>query len=223
MSTKRAWDVLTFDCYGTLIDWEGGIGGAFEAAAALAGILLNREQAAIEYARLEPGVEAAPFQSYRSVLTTSATLTARSLGWNLDERSAKFLPRSLPQWPPFPDTNPALVRLKASGMKLGILSNVDDDLLRETLKHFPVEFDFTITAEQVGSYKPGQGHFEAARQKIGQARWLHCAQSYYHDVEPAVALGIPVAWINRKHESPSGTARPDLEFENLSQLASHLA
>lgn len=222
MSRRNLWEVVTFDCYGTLIDWEGGIGGAFEQAAARAGILLNREQALIEYARQEPGVQAESFQSYESVLTTSAALTARSLGWNLDEHTATFLPKSLPQWPPFLDTNPALARLKAAGLKLGVLSNVDDDLLHETMKHFTVEFDFAITAQQVGSYKPAHGHFESARREIGSRPWLHCAQSYFHDVVPAVAMGIPVAWINRKHEKPSGTARPDLEFENLTQLAQHL-
>lgn len=222
MSVRRDWDVITFDCYGTLIDWEEGIGSAFEQAAARAGISLDRIQTLTEYARVEPRVEEAPYQSYVSVLTKSAALTARSLGWNLDEQTARFLPGSLPQWLPFPDTNPALLRLKASGLALGILSNVDLALMHETLKHFDVKFEFTVTADQVGSYKPDHGHFEAARTVVGRRRWLHCAQSYFHDVVPAVALGIPVAWINRKQEVPSGEARSQFEFGNLTEFAVHV-
>jgi len=222
MSAGRLWDVLTFDCYGTLIDWEGGIGSAFEKAAALAGVKIDKQEALSVYAQQRQQAESAAYQSYRSVLMGAASRTAQSLGWELDLVAAEFLPRSLPQWPPFADTNPALQRLKASGLRLGILSNVDDDLLQETLKHFVVPFDFTITAQQVGSYKPAHGHFQAARSKTSGLRWLHCAQSYFHDVEPATALGIPVAWINRKHQSPQRTARPNLEFSDLSQLAMHV-
>jgi 2-haloalkanoic acid dehalogenase type II len=221
MSTPR-WDVLTFDCYGTLIDWEGGIGAAFQEAALRAGVHIDRQQAVRAYAQRETQEEAAPYRSYRSVLAASAARAAQSLGWQIDLSQAEFLPRNLPFWRPFDDTNPALLRLVRAGYELGLLSNIDDDLLRETRKHFAVEFDFAITAQQVGSYKPHHGHFEAARRVVGSRRWLHCAQSYFHDVEPALAMGIPVAWINRRHETPLRTARPDLEFENLQQLALHL-
>jgi len=207
MCAAKSWDVLTFDCYGTLIDWEEGIGSAFVEAATRSGVHIDREDALRAYAQKEPQVEDAPYQSYRSVLQASAARTATSLGWKLDEADAEFLPRSLPFWRPFDDTNAALLSLKRSGLELGILSNIDDDLLRETLKHFAVSFDFTITAQQVGSYKPHHAHFETARRKLSGRRWLHCAQSYFHDVVPAASLGIPVAWINRKQETPSGAAR----------------
>ena len=215
----KTWDVLTFDCYGTLIDWEGGIGNAFEEAATRAGRTIDGALAVRAYAEREPHAEESSFTSYRSVLMASASGAATSLGWPQSEAEAKFLPESLPFWRPFDDTNEALVRLKRAGYELGILSNVDDDLLQGTLKHFSVEFDFTITAQQVGSYKPNHGHFQEARRRVGTRRWLHCAQSYFHDVVPAVSLGIPVAWINRKQESPTGVARPTVEFGTLAELA----
>lgn len=219
MSAAKTWDVLTFDCYGTLIDWEGGIGSAFEEAASRAGRRIDRALAVRAYAQREPHIEEASFKSYRSVLMASASGAATSLGWPLSEADAKFMPESLPFWRPFDDTNDALLRLKRAGYELGILSNVDDDLLAGTLRSFAVEFDFTITAQQVGSYKPNHGHFRAARERVGERRWMHCAQSYFHDVVPAVTLGIPVAWINRKQESPSASARPTVEFSNLAELA----
>ena len=133
-----------------------------------------------------------------------------------------FLPESLPAWPPFSDTNAALRRLRDAGHRLIILSNVDDDLLESTRRHLAVEFDAVITAEQVGSYKPGPGHFEAARKRIGGAPWLHVAQSYFHDVQPARALGIPSAWINRKGERALDDRGPDHEFRTLAEAAAFL-
>src|SRR5205085_128228 len=114
------------------------------------------------------------------------------------------------------DTNRALERLKAAGIRLGILSNVDDDLLERTRVHFTVAFELIVTAQQVGSYKPAPNHFRAARERIGEGvRWLHAAQSNFHDIVPTNALGIPNAWINRKHgvAAPGGT--PMYEYSNL--------
>jgi FMN phosphatase YigB (HAD superfamily) len=128
----------------------------------------------------------------------------------------------VPNWPPFPDTNPALRRLRDAGYRLGILSNVDDDLLTWTRRHLAVAFEFLITAQHVGSYKPAPAHFARARQLIGGRRWLHAAQSYFHDVVPACALAIPVAWINRKGQTREGP-KPDREFQNLTRLADWLA
>lgn len=222
MPSDRTWDVLTFDCYGTLIDWEGGIGRAFEEAATRAGRKIDRTLALGAYAEHEPKVQASGYQSYRSVLMASASIAATLQGWQLPDSEADFLPRSVPFWRPFDDSNGALVRLKQAGYELGLLTNVDDDLLRETLKHFDVEFDFTITAEQVRAYKPFHAHFMAAKDRVGDRPWLHCAQSYFHDVVPAALLGLPVAWINRKHERASGPLRPDFQFDDLDQLANHL-
>jgi 2-haloalkanoic acid dehalogenase type II len=147
---------------------------------------------------------------------------AKRFGWTPAPERARGLAESLPGWKPFPDTNPALERLVSAGHRLGILSNVDDDLLAGTLRHFTVPFDLLVTAQQVRSYKPAPGHFETARRRIGRSRWLHAAQSHFHDVVPCRALGIPVAWINRKGESGREDVRPDIEVSTLAGLADRL-
>src|SRR5262249_51133709 len=158
------------------------------------------------------------YRRYRDVLAETARRAAAMLDWSIDAERARFLPESLPRWPPFSDTNAALERLVGAGYALGILSNVDDDLLAVTLHHFTVPFELLVTAEQVRSYKPARGHFEEAQRRIGDRRWLHAAQSYFHDVVPARALGVPVAWINRRGERPSGDALPDRELRTLAEL-----
>jgi 2-haloalkanoic acid dehalogenase type II len=218
----RLYDVITFDCYGTLIDWEAGISAAFAAAAAADAQPLDRTQVLKAYAEIEPMVEAAPYRRYGDVLTETAQRVAERLGWPLSQEHARFLPASLPDWPPFADTNPALERLVAAGYSLGILSNVDDDLLAGTRRHFTVPFELIVTAQQVGSYKPAHGHFIEARQRLAGKRWLHAAQSYFHDVVPACALGIPIAWINRKSEAASDGRRADRELHTLTELADWL-
>jgi 2-haloalkanoic acid dehalogenase type II len=215
----RSFDIVTFDCYGTLIDWEEGIGSAFENAAAAHQREAHRATVLAAYARFEPEVQRERYRSYREVLAEAAARTARREGWEPVGRARDFLADSLPGWPPFPDTNPALERLAHSGFSLGILSNIDDDLLEGTRRHFTVPFDCIVTAQQVGSYKPAPNHFREARRRIGDRRWLHAAQSYFHDVAPAQALGIPVAWVNRKGEEPAGAARPDFEVRDLAELA----
>lgn len=217
----RRWDVVTFDCYGTLVDWDGGIAAAFRSALTADGVGLDLERVLAAYHDLEPVVEAETFRPYRDVLTETSRRVAGRLGWALADAHARFLPDSLPRWAPFADTNAALERLAHAGCRLGILSNVDDDLLADTRRHFTVAFDpaLIITAQQVRSYKPAAGHFEAARTKIGGQRWLHAAQSYFHDVIPAYRLGIPVAWINRKGERPSGATGAIAEFRTLREFA----
>jgi 2-haloacid dehalogenase/putative hydrolase of the HAD superfamily len=219
----RPYDIITFDCYGTLVDWERGISRAFTEAARLDGLMLDAAAVLAAYAELEPVVEAEAYRSYRAVLTETARRVAARLGWPLAGERAHFLAESLPGWPPFPDTNPALERLARAGYRLGILSNVDDDLLAGTRRHLGVEFDLVVTAEQVGSYKPAPGHFLAARRRIGESRWLHAAQSYFHDVVPARDLRIPVAWINRKGERALDARGADREFGALRELADWLA
>jgi 2-haloacid dehalogenase/putative hydrolase of the HAD superfamily len=218
-----AFDIITFDCYGTLVDWEGGISAAVMAAAAAAGVTLGRDEVLELHAEVEPLIQAGEYRPYREVLEQVALAMAERLNWPLDPNSTGFLPDSLPGWPPFRDTNRALEALRAAGYRLGILSNIDADLLAGTLEHFSVEFDLLVTAEQVRSYKPATPHFLEARERIGDARWLHAAQSYFHDVEPAVKLDLPVVWVNRKHESPSGDARPTADVPDLYGLVTWLA
>ena len=218
----RPFDVITFDCYGTLIDWERGIRDAFAAAAAW-GRPVDTAAAARLFAEIEPAVQAEAFRSYRDVLAETGRRVAARLGWTLPAGQAGFIAESLPGWTPFPDTNAALRRLTAAGYRLGILSNVDVDLLAWTRRHFAAPFDLIVTAEQVRSYKPAPGHFLEARTRIGDRPWLHAAQSYFHDVTPCHALGIRCAWINRHGEAPGGAARPDREFRTLAALAEWLA
>ena len=214
-----AYDVITFDCYGTLIDWERGIAGAFAEAAAEDGVKLDANDVLRAYARVEPQIEQAWYRPYREVLQECAARVAQTLGWRVPYERCTFLPLSLAQWKPFPDTNPALSRLAGAGVRLGILSNTDDDLIAATQKHLAVPFDFVITAQQVRSYKPAPAHFTAARERVGGARWLHAAQSNYHDIVPCNALGIPTAWINRKSEKALPRGAPAHEFDDLGGLA----
>ncbi len=213
----RQYDIVTFDCYGTLVDWESGIAGAFLRAAREDGIDLDRDAVLSAYARIEPAVEGERFRLYREVLTEAAIRVARDLGWPLAGERVTFLVDSMASWTPFPDTNPALERLRAAGYKLGILSNVDDDLLAATRKRFTVDFDLIVTAQQVQSYKPGPAHFLTARQQIGDQRWLHAAQSNFHDIAPTNTLGIPNAWVNRHNET--GGATPTHEVRDMAGLA----
>jgi putative hydrolase of the HAD superfamily len=218
----RRYDVLTFDCYGTLIDWERGIADAFDSAARADGVTIDRAAMLTAYHAIEPVVQAERYREYRDVLGLTARRVAERLGWALAPGRESFLPDSLPSWPPFADTNSALRRLADAGHQLAILSNVDDDLLAASRRHLAVELDFVITAQQVGSYKPSPAHFQTARKRIGDARWLHVAQSYFHDIVPARRLGIASAWINRKRERPSGDERPDVEVSTLAEAADWL-
>jgi 2-haloalkanoic acid dehalogenase type II len=217
--------VITFDCYGTLVDWESGIGDAFVAAAESAGVVVDATEALRLYMEIEPRVQAEAFLSYRRVLTETAGRVLGRLGVVANAEASGFLAASLPEWPVFDDTRTGLLRLSEAGYRLGILSNVDDDLLEASRRRIDVPFDpdLVVTAEQVGSYKPAHGHFHEARRRIGGAPWLHAAQSWFHDVAPAVELGIPVAWVNRNHEEPRGWKRPDLEVVSIGRLADALS
>jgi 2-haloacid dehalogenase/putative hydrolase of the HAD superfamily len=217
---KPSFQVVTFDCYGTLIDWESGIESAFASALGPGG-KIGRQELLSAYAECEAAVEAEPYRSYAEVLGETARRVGEKLGRPIPS-SDDFLARSLPGWRPFPDTNPALERLASAGIRLGILSNTDDGLLAATRRHFTVPFDLIVTAQQVRSYKPGLAHFEEARRRFGGARWLHAAQSHFHDVVPARRLSISVAWINRKGEKPAGGILPYFEVPTLRELADRL-
>jgi 2-haloalkanoic acid dehalogenase type II len=215
--------VITFDCYGTLIDWEIGIWNAFHETAAADGLTLERQHVLDRYQAIEAMVEKGRYRPYRDILAETARRVAAECGWTISLEHAEFLARSLPQWPPFPDTNGALERM-SERYRLGILSNVDEDLLERTCEHFPIDFDFWVTADRVESYKPDLAHFEAARPFVGDsAGWLHVAQSLYHDVAPARCVGLPVVWVNRKKETLAADAPPPArEVPNLSALAEWL-
>jgi 2-haloalkanoic acid dehalogenase type II len=218
------YDIITFDCYGTLIDWERGIHDAFAALAQDAGVALNAEDALVAYHVVEPTVQTETYRPYREVLGEVARRVAAQQGWAIDDAMAQAFAARLPAWPPFADTDAALLRMANAGYSLGILSNVDDDLLQATLRHFRAPIDLIVTAQQVGSYKPAHGHFLRARERIGDRRWLHAAQSHFHDVVPASALGVPVVWVNRKREPlPAGGPAPLAEVATLAELVDWLA
>ena len=227
MKRNMEFEFVTFDCYGTLIDWETGIRRAFKQALEGTGLSQIEEGELFElFQEEEKRIEGKmPYRKYREVLALAASSAVRKFGKTIPEKRSNLLTEQLPSWGPFPDANPALKRLSTEYV-LGILSNVDDDLLAGTLKHFTVPFDLVVTAERVRSYKPETEHFEEARRIIGADRgWLHVAASLYHDIEPASRLGVNTAWVNRKN-SPDGRrlkGRIVREVRDLAQLADWLA
>ena len=213
------YDCLTFDCYGTLVDWRGGILAAFADAAAPGTAPPDPDRLLALHARHEADVQAGPYRSYREVLTETARRMVADLGLEEAFSSFDFLADSLPRWRVFDEVNPVLSELAAGGARLGILSNIDDDLLAATLEQFDVRPDLLVTAEQVRSYKPAAAHFERARERLVGRRWLHVAQSRFHDILPAGRLGIPAAWIDRLGEAAGGDLPPVPTFRDLTALA----
>ncbi|MBO0888490.1 HAD-IA family hydrolase [Candidatus Bathyarchaeota archaeon] len=230
MTFRAAWnmsqfEVITFDCYGTLIDWKTGIRNAFQEALDKTGSQRKLADDAVKfYAEEEARIESDNSGAlYRQILSKTVLAVAQRIGWTLDESDSGFLADDLPSWKPFQDTNPALERL-ARQHSLGILSNVDNDLLAATLKHLRPQFNFLVTAQNVGSYKPSLGHFKEARKLVGDRSWLHVAASRFHDIDPAVKLGIKAAWINRMNQPvpPGDSSLKFWTFRDLSELADWL-
>ena len=214
--------LLTFDCYGTLIDWEGGILAALRSAYPEASAVED-EGLLGEFHAAQNRLKTSEYRPYRQLLTETSVEVARTNGWNTSEEPAAGVPASIPSWQPFPDTNQALSRLAEAGVALGILSNIDDDLLAGTLKHFEVEFGFLGTAQRLRSYKPAAPHFARGRAWAAHFdRWLHVAQSLFHDVVPATSLGVPVLWVNRKGESLPHNADPVHVAPDLAAAAAWL-
>lgn len=217
------WDTISFDCYGTLVDWEAGITAAFQEAARHEGVELDPAAVVSAYHAVEPGLQVGGYRPYRSVLGEAAVQVASRLGWSLAPGRAGFLAESLPDWPVFADTRSALERLKPR-FALAILSNIDDDLLRGTVERIGVEFDWVVTAQQVRSYKPAPAHFAEALRRVGgdRGRLLHAAQSWFHDVQPASAMKIASVWVNRKAEAVPGAPQPARVVSNLLEVADWL-
>ena len=209
---------LTFDCYGTLIDWDAGLWSSFQAL--LGDRVEGRRRELFDvYVQAEAQVEAGPYRKYREVLALSSERVAEHFGMRLDAGHREFLAQQLPAWRPFADTNEALMRLKKR-FRLGVLSNIDRDLFAGTCKQFEAQFDFVVTAEDVGSYKPADGHF--SRLLGGHVRTqevIHLAQSPFHDGVPARRFGIAFVWINRYNETNQTVALPVGEFADLASFA----
>jgi 2-haloacid dehalogenase len=202
----------TFDCYGTLIDWNGGI------RAELARVFGEEraDEQLRRYHELEPELEADGMRSYREVMTEAM----RRLGAPAGEEST--LADSLPGWQPFPESRAALEEARGRGWKLAILSNTDPDYIAASKQLLGVPFDETVVASEIGSYKPAPGHWRefAARSGADPARHVHVGASLFHDIAPANRLGLPTVWINRLAERPGPD--PSMELTDLTGLADAL-
>ena len=211
-------ELVTFDCYGTLIDWNTGIRGVLERIVGECGVA---DRVAVEdllaaYVSTEAGVEAQAWRPYRRVQAETLLRLAEQFQLSLLPEHRDLLAETLPDWLPFADTCPALVQLKAR-FKLGILSNIDRDLFARTARHFPVGFDLVVTAEDVRAYKPAHAHFLRGLDRVRQdrSRLLHVAESAYHDGIPTSQLGLPWVWINRTGSANRHGAEPVAEFSDL--------
>jgi 2-haloacid dehalogenase len=211
---------VTFDVYGTLIDWESGVFDAFQREAERDGFTLDRDELLKQFFEVQRQIMAGSYELYAEVLRRTAVQIAKNLGWPLEPSRSGFLPDSVQRWLPFKETNPVLNKI-AKKYKTGLISNIDDKLLGQTRRHIPTDFDLVVTAQQVRSYKPDPAHFTECERRIGGKRgWVHVGSSYYYDVEPCVKKKVPVIWVNRaKEQLEQGQKKPDAEVANLREAA----
>lgn len=209
---------VTFDCYGTLVDWNGGIGAEL-------GRLLGEEhrgELLARYHEVEPRIQAEqPSMPYRDVMTLALERLAGEHGVELAPGERDALARSLPDWPVFPEVPAALDESRSRGFRLCILSNSDPDLIEASMGRIGVPFDDAITASEIGSYKPNHGHWRAFADRHGRLPDVHVGASLFHDIGPAAELGIPSVWVNRLAEE-RGEYRPSREIANLAPLSDAL-
>jgi 2-haloacid dehalogenase len=198
MIDSSRYEVLTFDCYGTLIDWETGILGALAPVLSNHGIELSGAGILRRYAEAEAEIESGPYLPYRDVLSRVVGKLGEVLGFEPTRSEKDGLADSLGTWPPFPETVESLRRLKAR-FKLGIISNIDRGLFEQSASLMETGFDWVVTAEDARSYKPSHRNFELAISTIGVPadKILHAAESLRHDVVPAKEIGLSVIWVNR--------------------------
>jgi len=213
--------VITFDCYGTLIDWETGLLGAIRSILRTHNVSLSDAQILQIYGELEPRAQN-PYRCYRDVLASIVRDFGDRLGFAASDAEAQSLPESLRNWLPFPDTNDALEKLKTK-YELAIISNTDDDLFAATSRHFTIKFDEVITAQQAKAYKPSSAPFELALRRLGLPREqvLHAGQSVHHDVLPAKLLGLATVLVERRGfgATKPTEGEPDLRVPDLQTLA----
>ncbi len=215
--------VVTFDCYGTLIDWEGGA-GAFLYALALQkgeprlepGLALRQRWEAIQFELLR-----GEYRKYKLILGESLRRWCRERHYAFHEADGIGLIRSMRSWQPFPDTRPALLRVHQAGLRLAIISNTDRDIVEHSLRHLDLPFDKVVTAEDAGAYKPSQEIFRHALRQIAEPpeRVLHVAFGFKYDIATAQRLGMRTAWVNRHADPTPGPERPDYEWRDLWALA----
>jgi 2-haloalkanoic acid dehalogenase type II len=224
-----AFEALTFDCYGTLIDWETGILAGLRAALAPQGVDAPDDDLLEGYAEAEAHLESGPYLRYRDILGGGLRSIATGLETTVSDDEAAAFGGSVVGWPAFADSGAALARLKTR-FRLGVLTNCDDDLFAGSNRRLGVEFDWIVTAQQVGSYKPDERNFAALFERLAtdgvrQDRILHVAQSLFHDHAPAKRLGLTTVWIDRRHDrpgsgaTPPSDARPDAMFTSMADFA----
>lgn len=206
---------LTFDCFGTLIDWRHGIRTTGEL------LFPGRGPDFLEaYIALEAEVETeGSFRRYRAVMTETVRRVAQRLSLDLKPDDATALVSTVPYWPAFADVGPALGALRREGWKFALLTNCDRDIIALTQRRLPASFDAVVTAEDVAAYKPSPAHFLLFKSTFGASAdaWVHVAQSYYHDIRPANELGIRRIWVNRQGE-PDDPALADAVVRSLAEL-----
>lgn len=219
-------EVLTFDCYGTLIDWEAGILAGFHAVLDPRGVTAVDEDLLERYARHEAALEAGPYLRYREVLARSLAGACAEVGVEPRPDELAAFGGSVGDWPAFPDSAAALARLHER-FRLAVITNCDDDLFAASARRLGVDFDHVITAQQVRAYKPSLLNFGLgfARIALPRDRILHVAQSLFHDHVPAKQLGLASVWIDRRHDrpgsgaTPPADATPDMAFPDMASFA----
>ncbi len=219
-------EVLTFDCYGTLIDWEAGILEGLRAILDRRVAVADDEDLLVRYAAHEAELEVGPYLRYREVLARASSAVCAELGVEPSPDEAAAFAAGVGAWPAFPDSAAALARLQRR-FELAVITNCDDDLFAASNRQLGVTFDQVITAQQVGSYKPSLRNFEVAFERLDRPRdrILHVAQSLFHDHVPARQLGLSSVWVNRRHArpgsgaTPPAEAAPDLEVPDMASLA----
>lgn len=220
---------ISFDCYGTLVDWESGLLPALRRIMSDRGQNLPDSTLLELYGEFEADAESGAYQSYRNVLESVVRRFGERCGFVPTDPELHSLHESIPYWKPFPDTVATLQKLRRR-YKLAVISNIDDDLFAETRKQFGVDFTGVITAEQSRSYKPSLNNFRLALSKLRlkTGELLHAGQSIYHDIIPAQSMGIKTAWVNRRSARPGigavrpAIAKPDLEVPDVASLAAML-
>jgi 2-haloacid dehalogenase len=210
---------LTFDCFGTLIDWRHGIRTTGELLFPGQGVAFLEA-----YIALEAEVEEGPFKRYRAVLTETTRRAANRLSLALKPDDATALVSTIPYWPPFGDVGPALAELRREGWKFALLTNCDRDIIALTQRRLPASFDAVVTAEDVSAYKPSPAHFRLFQSTFGSSAgaWIHVAQSYFHDIRPAHELGITRIWVNRQGQKDDPSLA-DAVISGLAELPSTVA
>ncbi len=208
---------VTFDCYGTLIDWESGVYDAFQKEADRDGFTIDRDVLIPRFIDVQREIQRCSYELYAEVLRRTAVRVAAELSWDLEPSRSNFLPNSVPAWPPFRETNAQLERF-AKKYELGILWNIDDKLLGATRRHFRVDFDLVVTAQQVRSYKPDTAHFKECARRIEKRKknWVHIASGYPTDIVECLKQKVPVIWVNRHGEElEPGQKKPDAEVRSF--------